>query len=39
MVKKQGKQRYFCLLDTESEKMKTQIKQMMDVSRVCCTSI
>lgn len=25
------------LPDNESEKMKTQIKQMMDVSRVCCT--
>uniref|UniRef100_A0A8D0FV90 Transport and Golgi organization protein 1 homolog n=1 Tax=Strix occidentalis caurina TaxID=311401 RepID=A0A8D0FV90_STROC len=33
-VKKQGKQIYFSLLDNESEKMKTQIKQMMDVSRV-----
>lgn len=36
-VKKQGKQISFSLLDNESEKMKTQIKQMMDVSRVCCT--
>uniref|UniRef100_A0A8C8ABA6 Transport and Golgi organization protein 1 homolog n=1 Tax=Otus sunia TaxID=257818 RepID=A0A8C8ABA6_9STRI len=33
-VKKQGKQIYFSLPDNESEKMKTQIKQMMDVSRV-----
>uniref|UniRef100_A0A8C0FWA4 Transport and Golgi organization protein 1 homolog n=1 Tax=Bubo bubo TaxID=30461 RepID=A0A8C0FWA4_BUBBB len=30
----EGKQIYFSLLDNESEKMKTQIKQMMDVSRV-----
>uniref|UniRef100_A0A493U2Q3 Transport and Golgi organization protein 1 homolog n=1 Tax=Anas platyrhynchos platyrhynchos TaxID=8840 RepID=A0A493U2Q3_ANAPP len=29
-----GKQIYFYLLDNENEKMKTQIKQMMDVSRV-----
>lgn len=36
-VKTEGKQLYFSLLDNESEKMKTQIKQMMDVSRVCCT--
>uniref|UniRef100_A0A663M2I1 Transport and Golgi organization protein 1 homolog n=2 Tax=Strigidae TaxID=30459 RepID=A0A663M2I1_ATHCN len=33
-IEKQGKQIYFSLLDNESEKMKTQIKQMMDVSRV-----
>ncbi|NXC12022.1 TGO1 protein, partial [Corythaeola cristata] len=33
-LKKQGKQLYFSFLDNESEKMKTQIKQMMDVSRV-----
>uniref|UniRef100_A0A8U8AWQ0 Transport and Golgi organization protein 1 homolog n=1 Tax=Geospiza parvula TaxID=87175 RepID=A0A8U8AWQ0_GEOPR len=34
MMKKQGNQRSFPLLDSESEKMRTQIKQMMDVSRV-----
>uniref|UniRef100_A0A8C8E5M5 Transport and Golgi organization protein 1 homolog n=1 Tax=Otus sunia TaxID=257818 RepID=A0A8C8E5M5_9STRI len=33
-IEKQGKQIYFSLPDNESEKMKTQIKQMMDVSRV-----
>uniref|UniRef100_A0A8C5TYP9 Nuclear pore complex interacting protein N-terminal domain-containing protein n=1 Tax=Malurus cyaneus samueli TaxID=2593467 RepID=A0A8C5TYP9_9PASS len=34
MVKNQGEQIRFSLLDLESEKMKAQIKQMMDVSRV-----
>uniref|UniRef100_A0A8C4V0L8 Nuclear pore complex interacting protein N-terminal domain-containing protein n=1 Tax=Falco tinnunculus TaxID=100819 RepID=A0A8C4V0L8_FALTI len=33
-IKKWRKQIYLSLLDNESEKMKSQIKQMMDVSRV-----